>query len=33
MVPWLEKSAVTAKTPDDSTRMHALAGVLKHPSA
>jgi hypothetical protein len=29
----LEKSAATAKTPADSMRMHALADVLKHPSA
>jgi hypothetical protein len=29
----LEKSAATAKTPADSTRMRALADVLKHPSA
>jgi len=29
----LEKSAATAKTPADSTRMHALAEILKHPSA
>jgi len=33
MVPSLEKSAATAKTPADSMRMHALASVLKHPSA
>lgn len=33
MAPSLEKSAATAKTPADSTRMHALADVLKHPSA
>ncbi len=33
MAPSLEKSAATAKTPTDSTRMHALADVLKHPSA
>jgi len=32
MAPSLEKSAATAKTPADSVRMHALAGVLKHPS-
>jgi hypothetical protein len=29
----LETSAATAKTPADSTRMRALAEVLKHPSA
>jgi hypothetical protein len=29
----LEASAATAKTPADSLRMHALAEVLKHPSA
>ena len=29
----VENSAATAKTPADSTRMHALADVLKHPSA
>jgi hypothetical protein len=33
MTPALEKSAATAKTPADSMRMHALAEVLKHPSA
>jgi hypothetical protein len=33
MVPELEKSADSAKTPADATRMHALADVLKHPSA
>jgi hypothetical protein len=33
MTPALEKSAATAKTPADSMRMHALADVLKHPSA
>ncbi len=33
MAPSLEKSAETAKTPADSMRMHALADVLKHPSA
>jgi hypothetical protein len=33
MAPSLEKSAATAKTPADATRMHALADVLKHPSA
>jgi len=33
MAPSLEKSAAVAKTPADSMRMHALADVLKHPSA
>jgi hypothetical protein len=33
MAPSLEKSAATAKTPADSTRLHELADVLKHPSA
>src|SRR6202167_610710 len=33
IAPSLEKSAATAKTPADSARMHALADVLKHPSA
>jgi hypothetical protein len=33
MAPSLEKSAATAKTPADSTRLHALAEILKHPSA
>jgi hypothetical protein len=33
MAPSLEKSAAAAKTPADSMRMHALADVLKHPSA
>jgi hypothetical protein len=33
MAPSLEKSAATAKTPADAVRMHALADVLKHPSA
>jgi hypothetical protein len=33
MVPSLEKSAATAKSPTDSTRLHALAEILKHPSA
>jgi len=33
IAPSLEKSAATAKTPADSMRMYALAGVLKHPSA
>ena len=33
MAPSLEKSAATAKTPADSARLHALADILKHPSA
>jgi hypothetical protein len=33
MAPSLEKSAATAKSPADSTRLHALAEILKHPSA
>jgi len=33
MAPSLEKSAATAKSPADSARMHALADILKHPSA
>jgi len=33
MAPSLEQSATTAKTPADSMRMHALADVLKNPSA
>src|SRR6202030_1372034 len=33
MVPSLEKDAASAKTPADSMRMHALADVLKRPSA
>jgi hypothetical protein len=33
MAPSLEKSAANAKTPADAMRMHALADVLKHPSA
>ncbi len=33
MAPSLEKSATTAKSPADSQRMHALADILKHPSA
>jgi hypothetical protein len=32
MAPSLEKSAATAKSPADSTRLHALADILKHPS-
>jgi hypothetical protein len=33
MVRSLEKSAATAKSPADSARLHALADILKHPSA
>ncbi len=33
MAPSVEKSAATAKTPADSKRLHALADILKHPSA
>ncbi len=33
MAPGLEKSASSAKSPADSTRLHALAGILKHPAA
>jgi hypothetical protein len=33
MAPSLEQSAATAKSPDDSKRFHALADILKHPSA
>jgi hypothetical protein len=33
MAPSLEKSAATAKNPVDSARLHALAEILKHPSA
>jgi hypothetical protein len=32
MAPSLEESATTAKSPADSTRLHALAEILKHPS-
>src|SRR5579859_3410174 len=32
MAPSLEKSAATAKNPADSTRLQALAEILKHPS-
>jgi hypothetical protein len=32
MAPSLEKSAATAKSPADSTRLHALAEILKNPS-
>jgi hypothetical protein len=33
MAPPLEKSASTAKTPVDASRMRALAEILKNPSA
>jgi hypothetical protein len=33
MAPSLEESAASAKTPADSTRLHALAEILKHPAA
>jgi hypothetical protein len=33
MSPSLEQSAANAKTPADSKRLHALADILKHPSA
>jgi hypothetical protein len=33
MAPSLEKSATAAKTPADAARLHALAEILKHPSA
>jgi hypothetical protein len=33
LAPSLEKSADTAKSPADSTRLHALADILKHPAA
>ena len=33
MAPSLEKSAATAKTPADAARLHALADILKQPSA
>ncbi|HYL84807.1 MAG TPA: hypothetical protein VE263_11275 [Candidatus Angelobacter sp.] len=32
LAPSLEESAATAKSPADSTRLHALAEILKHPS-
>jgi len=32
MAPSVEKGAATAATPADSTRLHALAEILKHPS-
>ena len=33
MAPSLEKSAAAAKSPADAARLHALAAILKHPSA
>jgi len=33
MAPSLEQTAASAKTPADSKRLHALADILKHPSA
>jgi hypothetical protein len=33
MAPSVEQSAASAKTPADSARIHALAEILKHPSA
>jgi hypothetical protein len=33
MAPSLEQTAATAKNPADSARIHALAEILKHPSA
>jgi hypothetical protein len=33
MAPSVEKSAASAKSPADATRLHALAEILKHPSA
>jgi len=33
MAPSLEKSAASAKSPADATRLHDLAEILKHPSA
>jgi hypothetical protein len=33
MTPSLEKSATTAKDPADASRLHALAEILKHPTA
>jgi hypothetical protein len=33
MAPSVEKSATSAKSPADATRLHALAEILKHPSA
>jgi len=33
LAPAVEKSAGTAKTPADASRLHALAAILSHPSA
>jgi len=33
MAPSVEQSARTAKSPADAARLHALAGILQHPSA
>src|SRR5580658_9931167 len=33
MAPSVEKSAASAKSPADASRLHALADILKHPSA
>jgi hypothetical protein len=33
LAPELEKSAASAKTPADTSRLHALAEILKHPEA
>jgi hypothetical protein len=33
MTPSLEESASAAKSPADSTRLHALADILQHPAA
>jgi hypothetical protein len=33
MAPSLEKTAAKSKSPSDSTRLHALADILNHPSA
>jgi len=33
MAPSLEQSAATAKSPADAKRLHALADILKNPSA
>jgi hypothetical protein len=33
MAPSLEKNAAMATSPADAARLHALANILKHPSA
>jgi hypothetical protein len=33
LAPSLEKSAASATNPADAARLHALADLLKHPSA